>query len=255
MSAFDQFYSSFYGARWEGLKAALLMPGVKVERSCFNGFAHYGMDQASIRAAQALKVEPGEQVLDICAAPGGKTLVLAESLLGSGQLVANELSSSRRLRLKTVIESHVPEEFRKNIQVTAYDGNQFGLKRASHFDRVLLDAPCSSEHHLLELDPEQMSWKESRTKQLAQRQYSLLCSGLLSLKPGGVMIYSTCSISPLENDGVIERLLKRKQGQVLIDPETQDLSDLEKTEYGFQIFPDRFQGMGPIFMTRLIKMK
>ena len=69
------------------------------------------------------------------------------------------------------------------------------------------------------------------------------------------MIYSTCSISPLENDGVIERLLKRKQGQVLIDPETQDLSDLEKTEYGFQIFPDRFQGMGPIFMTRLIKMK
>jgi len=250
---FDEFYSKIYKIRWPALKSSLLSEEVKVQKDCFKGFAQYFMDQASIRAAQALRVSPGDHVLDLCAAPGGKTLVLAEMLDGKGSIVANELSSARKLRLLKVLQEHVPEKHRELIQVTGYDGNQFGLKKENTFDRVLLDAPCSSERHLLQEDPLMSDWKESRTKQLMMRQYSLICSALLSLKPGGTMIYSTCSISPLENDGVIERLLKKKSGLVKVDEDAADLADLEKTQYGYQIFPDQANGAGPIYFSRLLK--
>ena len=255
MTEFERFYSTIYGERWGGLLEALRRPGSKVERSCFEGFARYGMDPASIRAARALGVRPGERVLDACAAPGGKTLILVEALAGSGVVVANELSSARRFRLKEVLEQHVPAEFHGNFEVMGYDAHRFGLKRPSTFDRVLLDAPCSSEAHLLSDDPEQRDWKESRTRQLAMRQYSLLCAALLALKPGGVLVYSTCSISPLENDGVIERVLRKKGGAFHLDPVQDDLSDLEATRYGWQIFPDRSGGAGPIFLSRLIRSR
>lgn len=253
--AFERFYASVYGSRWPVLLEALLSAEAKVLRPCFGGYASYGMDPASIRAAQALGVRPSERVLDLCAAPGGKALILAEALEGRGELVANELSRDRKMRLKKVMEEHVPESSRTLIQVTGFDGNQFGLKRKDSFDRVLLDAPCSSERHLLHDDPTQKDWKESRSRQLAMRQYSLLCSALLSLKPGGTLVYSTCSISPLENDGVVERLLQKKSAQVILDPNVEDLMDLEKTRFGFQLFPDRMNGIGPIYLSRLIKPK
>jgi 16S rRNA C967 or C1407 C5-methylase (RsmB/RsmF family) len=271
MNAFEQFYQNIYGERWAGLKAALIAPAQRFMRPTFGGFSEYALDAASIRAAQALPIAPGLRVLDMCAAPGGKSLILAEAManvfltrasLSSpsasfGELTLNELSSARRLRLKTVIESHVPAEFQKHIQVTGYDANLFGLKRAGDFDRVLLDAPCSSERHLLEADPIQNDWKESRTKQLAHRQYSLLCSAILALKKGGILVYSTCAISPAENDGVIERALQRKGDQIELDTATGDFADLEKTKYGFQIFPDQnlnhTLGAGPMFIARLIR--
>jgi len=260
MSSFDLFFQSIYQARWPLLKQALLAEELKTSRSCFDGHALYYMDSASIVAANVLGVQSGDQVLDLCAAPGGKTLVLAEKLQGMGLIIANELSRDRRMRLLKVLEEHVPEKFRALIQVTGFDGNQFGLKKANQFDRVLLDAPCSSERHLLHEDPSMKEWKESRTKQLAMRQYSLLCSALLSVKTGGVVVYSTCSISPLENDGVIERLLKKKEGMVELDwpvenDEISKLVGIEKTKCGFQIFPDRAAGAGPIYFSRLKKIR
>lgn len=253
-SVFDEFYSRIYQSRWPALKQSLLAEEGKIQKDCFGGFASYYMDSASIRAAEALRIQPGDEVLDLCAAPGGKTLVLAEMLQGKGGLVANELSRDRKMRLLKVLDEHVPEPHRKLIQVTGFDGNQFGLKKQNTFDRILLDAPCSSERHLLHEDPLMKDWKESRTKQLMMRQYSLLCSALLSLKPGGTLVYSTCSISPLENDGVVERLLKKKTGMVMPDPDDSDLKDLEKTGFGYQIFPDSGKGAGPIYFSRLIKL-
>ncbi len=254
MSEFDRFYSGVYGARWPGLRSALLEPGEKVDRVCFGGYSRYTLDSASIRAAEALGVRPGDKVLDACAAPGGKSLVLLEALEGRGELVANELSSSRRFRLKQVIEEHVPSGLKGLVGITAFDANRFGLKKEGYFDRVLLDAPCSSEAHLLVEDPEQSGWKESRTRQLAMRQYSLLCSALLTVKPGGVVVYSTCSISPLENDGVIDRLLKKKSDRVRVDLDGVPEGMGERTGHGFQIFPDRHPGAGPIFWSRLIRI-
>jgi 16S rRNA C967 or C1407 C5-methylase (RsmB/RsmF family) len=253
-SAFEDFFSKIYESRWSDLKRSLILEEPKTQRSCFHGYATYYLDSASVRAAESLRVQPHDEVLDMCAAPGGKTLILAECLSGRGSLVANELSRDRKARLLKVLDEHVPESYRKLIQVTGYDGNQFGLKKPNSFDRILLDAPCSSERHLLHEDPDMKDWKESRTKQLMMRQYSLLCSALLSLKTGGALIYSTCSISPFENDGVVERLLKKKSDQVKVDPDNADLIDLEQTQFGYQIFPDRANGAGPIYFSRLIKI-
>lgn len=251
--AFDRYYAKIYGSRWLRLKAALLDPAPKISRSCFDGYAHYHLDEASILAAEALQVQKGDHVLDLCAAPGGKMLILAEKIGEKGTLIANELSRARRLRLQEVIETHVPTPIRARIKISGFDGNLFGLRKKGVFDRILLDAPCSSEQHLLEKDLEQKDWKESRTKNLAMRQYSLLCSALLALKPGGTLVYATCSISTLENDGVIARLLRKKQEEVQLDEEVDDLSKLEKTEFGFQVFPDLNRGTGPIFFSRLKK--
>ena len=253
MNAFDTFYSQIYGERWPLLRAAMLQTPEKVKRSCFQGHAEYVLDEASILAGEALGTQPGEKVLDLCAAPGGKALIILEALDGRGKLTANELSFARRKRLEEVMRTHVPVANLQGVQITGYDGNQFGLKRAGEFDRVLLDAPCSSERHLLEEDPSMNDWKESRTKQLGPRQYSLLCAALLALKPGGTLVYSTCSISPLENDEVVARLLKRKSDQVRLDESLQGLEKFEKTRVGFQIFPDQAAGAGPIYLSRLIK--
>lgn len=254
-TAFEKYFLSLYGERWPGLKAALLSPESKISRSCFEGHAEYRMDAASIVAAQVLGVKTGDQVLDLCAAPGGKSLVLLEALGDQGLLTANELSYSRRKRLELVLTDHVPESSRPFVKVTGYDGNRFGLKRAGEFDRVLVDVPCSSERHLLHQDPSMKSWTLSRTQQLARRQYSLLCSAILSLKAGGRLLYSTCSISPAENDEVIERALKRKSDQVQLADcdESLLLNGFEKTEFGYQMFPDRVPGAGPIYFSCLLR--
>jgi 16S rRNA C967 or C1407 C5-methylase (RsmB/RsmF family) len=253
MSAFDEYFGRVYGDRWPVLLEAMKARHEKTSRSCFGGFSSYVMDSASILAAEALGVRPGDRVLDLCAAPGGKTLLLLESLEGKGELIANELSSERRRRLREVIDSHVPVGIRSTVKITGFDGNRFGLQKRESYDRVLLDAPCSSERHLLDSDPAMTGWKESRTRQLAMRQYSLICSALLSLRRGGTLVYSTCSISPLENDGIIEKLLRKKGGLVQVDPHTEDLAGLERTRFGFQVFPDRARGAGPIYLSRLIK--
>lgn len=245
---FDDYFAKVYGERWPGLRAALGQEPRRIERDCFQGFARYTLDAASVRAALALKPQSGERVLDLCAAPGGKALVLLET--PQLQLIANEFSSARRRRLDQVIRTHVPPAEHDRVRTTGYDGNRFGLKTPGEFDRVLLDAPCSSERHLIEQD-RLREWTEARTKQLARRQYSLLCAAILATRPGGTIVYSTCSISPLENDGVVGRVLERKGDQVRLDPDVDDLSDLERTKFGFQIFPDRAGNAGPMYIARL----
>lgn len=245
---FDEYFQQIYDTRWPELRAALAREPERTARSCFDGYASYTLDSASIRAAQALQPQPGDRLLDLCAAPGGKSLVLLET--PQTQLIANEFSSARRRRLDEVLRTHVPPADRERVRTTGYDGNRFGLKTPGEFDRVLLDAPCSSERHLIEQGKID-EWTEARTKQLARRQYSLLCAAVLATRPGGTIVYSTCSISPLENDGVVKRLLERKGDEAMLDPDTQDLQDLERTGFGFQIFPDRAANQGPMYIARL----
>jgi 16S rRNA C967 or C1407 C5-methylase (RsmB/RsmF family) len=113
-----------------------------------------------------------------------------------------------------------------------------------------VDAPCSGERHLLGNPKELVLWSESRSKKLAQRQYALLTAALLAIKSGGRIVYSTCSISPYENDGVITELKRRKGDSFRV----QDVSNLEvgeKTEHGVQFLPDQI-GWGPIYMCALV---
>lgn len=233
----------------------------KVERTAEELLDLYVMDPASLTVALALGVQPGERVLDMCAAPGGKSLVLAEALFASGdlngELRCNDLSDDRRERLKKVIQQYIPRETRNHVWVTGKDAVQFGLREPGTYDRVLLDAPCSGERHLLENPQAMKEWSPRRTEHLATRQYSLLSGAWLAVKEGGHIVYSTCSISPEENDEIIRKLLKKKKGGVRCLSQDQAgeaimKSGGEKTEFGFVFLPDRC-GFGPLYYSLLEK--
>jgi 16S rRNA C967 or C1407 C5-methylase (RsmB/RsmF family) len=282
---FDSYYQNLFSGRWQDLRAALvsaerqvarwnqfvplatppelgaaftalpqsylLKNSSDIPRSTENLLCYYVMDPASQFAARALDVQAGDAVLDMCAAPGGKTLILAEALRDEGELLANEMSEARRERLKKVIQQYIPRDVRDRVWVTGKDGGKFALTHKEKFDRILVDAPCSGERHLLASAKDLAEWSPSRSEKLAQRQYALLTAALLAVKPGGRIVYSTCALSPLENDGVIARLLKKKAGFRVL-PAAPPVPEAERTEFGLQFLPDRC-GYGPIFYSVLEK--
>ena len=282
---FELYYRNLFNERWDSLRASLLsaekqvarwnqfipfamraefgeklaaLPqsyflknSLEIPRSADNLLSFYVMDPASQFAAQALEVQSGDSVLDMCAAPGGKTLILAESLRDEGEILANEMSEARRERLKKVIQQYIPRNVRDRVWVTGKDGGKFALTHKEKFDRILVDAPCSGERHLLASPKDLADWSPSRSEKLAQRQYALLTAALLAVKPDGRIVYSTCALSPLENDGVIKKLLKKKEGfEVLLTD--LPVPEAERTEFGIQFLPDRC-GYGPIYYSVLQK--
>ncbi|WP_158246759.1 MULTISPECIES: RsmB/NOP family class I SAM-dependent RNA methyltransferase [Pseudomonadati] len=276
---FEYFYSQMWGQRWPSLKDSFTKKEEKAYRRniWFEGDfidsdeiiagvyangevsenqqikSHYIMDAASVIVARNLNPTPGSKVLDMCAAPGGKSLVLFEEMQGKGHLVLNELSRNRKERLRRVISEYVPEEMRDVIDIRGFDGNKYGLNLKDEFDFVLLDAPCSGERHTLNDQKYLNMWSKKRTKNLAATQYSLLCSALLTLKSGGEVLYSTCSISSLENDEVIAKVLKKRADQVELVQELNTFGFGEKTEYGTIFLPDAKGEIGPLYMCKLRK--
>ncbi len=128
------------------------------------------MDLASVVVARALEVEGRMDVADLCAAPGGKLLVLAESVGKGGRLLANELSRSRRFKMLSILEQFLPSDERSYLTVSGWDAAKVGLSHKGRFDRVLVDAPCSAEAHLLQRESELDPWTPSRPRQMARRQ-------------------------------------------------------------------------------------
>ena len=221
----------------------------------------YLMDPASEIVAKALQVKASDTVLDMCAAPGGKSLILAEEMsfdakqnwhLPPGELICNEISEGRRDRLTRVLTEHVSKEKRMFLHVKGLDGNQYGLRQPGHYDRILADVPCSGERHLLENQKEFEAWPEKRTKNLSVRQYSLLSAAWLAVKVDGRIVYSTCSLSPIENDGVVAKLVKKRAPAVLRLDFLKQYDFLEETEFGYQVLPDTC-GFGPMYFSVLEK--
>ena len=268
MQAFQEYFQSVYGKRWPDLWAALLNSELQSPRRSlysksaveWNGqgqiprdqeglLSYYVMDPASQIAARALEVQEGDVVLDMCAAPGGKSLILAEAR--PQQLILNELSAPRRERLKKVLQQYIPRDQREHIRMTGKDGGLFAKTHAGLFNRILLDAPCSGERHLAHHPTDLANWSEKGSQKLARRQYALLTAALIAAKPEGHILYSTCSISPHENDGVIQELLVRKGERFDIESLPQSLTpQAEKTKFGYIYLPDKTFG-GPIYFCRL----
>lgn len=279
---FQQFYREFWGERWPQLLRALRGPDMQVARK--NRFAdivpaarpwrpdegqlysvedrslvdalrgsegllaYYVMDPASVYVARCVDVRPHDQVLDMCAAPGGKSLVLIEALAeGQGQILLNEVSMPRRERLKKVVQQYVDREVRARVRLTGKDGGKFALSHPEYFDRILVDAPCSGEKHLLENATELAQWNRKRSKGLAQRQYALLTGALEALKPGGRLVYSTCSVSKLENEQVVERFLAKKSDRIELDPVDVGAFGGENVNGMGYFLPDHC-GFGPLFV-------
>ncbi|MEM6732933.1 MAG: RsmB/NOP family class I SAM-dependent RNA methyltransferase [Myxococcota bacterium] len=280
--AFENHYRALFDSRWPALRDALLGANTQVARlnrfvddardrlppgaeaiaveGCFHApelmppvgtpLPYYVMDAASVVAARALEVKPGDDVLDLCAAPGGKSLVLLESLADAGSLTANDPSRARRVRLGHVFEGYVPSEIRERVRITGHDGTRWGLHEPERYDRVLVDAPCSSEAHVLADAKALSQWTAARPKQLAIRQGALLAAAVDSTRPGGRIVYCTCALDPRENDGVVAKILKKRSDRV--GTKAARCSIGEATEHGWHILPDA-TGFGPIYFAVLEK--
>ncbi len=249
-NTFSEFFSQIYAERWPKLLAALQ---AKPRQEGLNPFGcadePYFLDAASIVAARALPISPGHAVLDLCAAPGGKSLVLAERIKDAGTLVANERSATRRARLKRVLEEYLPEELLRRVRITGHDASKWCIYEKDAYDAILLDAPCSSERHLIAQPKLLAEWTPNRTRFLAQRQYAMLASALQVVRVDGHVLYATCSISPFENDGVIEKLIKKRGEKISVIPPSAPFG--ESTRYGWLILPDTTE-FGPLYFA-LIK--
>lgn len=153
-----------------------------------------------------LKPVSGEKVLDLCAAPGSKTAQMAIMMGNNGEIVANEFDKIRLEKLKFTLE-------RQGISIAkVVEGNGvfIGENMPQYFDKVLVDAPCSAEGRINISDPRSYKfWSKKVLKSSANLQKRLVSSGFQALKKGGILAYSTCTLSPDENEGVVDSVLKK----------------------------------------------
>ncbi len=269
--AFDAFYFNIYAGRWDQLKKTLLKPKehivylnpylknnphpIKMDstypapQKIDDLMNYYFLDFASTLPVKALDIKNDDQVIDLCAAPGGKSLMIMGE--NPKSLICNDLSHDRLQRLKKIMQDYLPEDIQKKITYTKRDASLWGTFEKEIYDKTLLDAPCSSERHFLQRPNELTDWSEGRTKRLAKLQFALLAAAIDITKSGGRIVYSTCSISPYENDEVIKKALKKRSGQFEIEKNLFDES--EATEFGQQVLPDK-NGHGPFYLSILRKI-
>ena len=160
---------------------------------------------SSVLAGIALAPEPGERVLDLCAAPGGKSALLADLADGEIDLVANDRSRSRAHRMRGFLDL-----LGVRADVRTGPGERFDRRQDGGFDRVLVDAPCSGEGRFRGDDPETYaSWTPKAARRLASTQKALLHAAIRLVRPGGIVVYSTCTLGGVENESVVRRALDR----------------------------------------------
>ncbi|MCI0396921.1 MAG: RsmB/NOP family class I SAM-dependent RNA methyltransferase [Chloroflexi bacterium] len=208
------------------------------ESAAFYDGRIYIQNLSSMLAPLVLDPQPGEAVLDLAAAPGGKTLQLAAMMANDGRLVAVEAVKGRYYRLKANLQQYGA------TMVEAYlmDGRAAGRRWPQVFDRVLLDAPCSSEARFSQLEPESWAhWSTRKVKESAHKQKGLLQAAVYALRPGGTLVYCTCSFSPEENEVAVHALLRKFGPALEIEPISLPLDNVRPglTEWeGKALHPD-----------------
>ncbi|XP_005398733.1 PREDICTED: 5-methylcytosine rRNA methyltransferase NSUN4 isoform X3 [Chinchilla lanigera] len=229
---------------------------------------YYLMDAASLLPVLALGLHPGDTVLDLCAAPGGKTLALLQTLC-CRNLAANDLSTSRTGRLQKVLQSYVPQDIRERnqVRVTSWDGRKWGELEGDTYDRVLVDVPCTADRHSL-YEEENNIFQRSRKKErqmLPMLQMQLLAAGLLATRPGGHVVYSTCSLSHLQNEYVVQGTMELLANQYSIKVQVEDLSYFrelfvdtfcffQSSQVGELVLPNLTANFGPMYFCRLHRL-
>ena len=170
--------------------------------------AYYIQEPSAMAAAAALRPDPGERVLDLCAAPGGKSTQLAAYMQGKGLLVCNEPVPSRAKILSRNIERMgIP-----NAVVVSALPEELSGKWECFFDKILVDAPCSGEGMFRRHPETRLEWTPASPAGCAQRQSHILNHAAKMLRPGGMLAYSTCTFNDQENEGVIEGFLREHPG-------------------------------------------
>jgi 16S rRNA (cytosine1407-C5)-methyltransferase len=183
----------------------------------------YVQNLSSMIPPLVLDAQPGERVLDLAAAPGSKTLQLACAMHDEGELAAVEVVKGRFFKLRDNLAAQGADNVRTFLQ----DGMKVWRYRPEHFDRVLLDAPCSTEGRFRADEPETFAyWSPRKIKEMTRKQRRLLYSAVQCLRPGGVLVYSTCSFAPEENEAILDKTLRKFGEAIHLEPLGLDLDNL-----------------------------
>ena len=185
-----------------------------------------------------LDPRPGEKVCDLCAAPGGKTTQIAGRMLGRGFLLCNEINPKRAKILSRNIERMaVP-----NALVTNEHPETLALRFPGFFDRVLVDAPCSGEGMFRKEEAAITDWSEETVAMCARRQAEILSSAAKLVRPGGRLVYSTCTFAPAEDEGAVAAFL---EAHPEFTPEPVEAPWFVPGENGsFRMWPHKLLGEG-----------
>jgi 16S rRNA C967 or C1407 C5-methylase (RsmB/RsmF family)/NOL1/NOP2/fmu family ribosome biogenesis protein len=165
---------------------------------------YYIQEPSAMSAVELLDPQPGETILDLAAAPGGKSTHILGKLNGNGLLIANEIHPARA----KILSENIERAGAVNAVVTNASPDRLAGRFPLFFDRIMLDAPCSGEG-MFRKDPEAIEeWSEDHVRMCAARQTDILRQAVRMLKPGGVLAYSTCTFNIEENEDTVEALLQ-----------------------------------------------
>ncbi|XP_046603757.1 5-methylcytosine rRNA methyltransferase NSUN4 [Neodiprion virginianus] len=229
---------------------------------------YYLLDGGSILPVLALDLRPNDHVLDMCAAPGGKTLITLQTLLPD-LIVANDTTFSRVNRIKNVIDQYLDGmgQWDKKLVISQNDARAIGEQ--DKFNKILVDVPCTTDRHSLHENDNNI-FKPSRIKerlQLPEMQTEILLNALKIVRPGGTVVYSTCSLSPIQNDGVVQMALKKSWEETnsifIVKNMSPSLHPLKciynlsrhGLKYGQVLLPSLGNNFGPMYFCKIIKVR
>lgn len=168
---------------------------------------YYIQNLSSMIPPLVLNPVAGENILDMCAAPGSKTTQICAITLNRANIVALENDFKRGIRMQQLL----PMFHARNVKVRIVDANEYADGNAEQFDKILLDAPCSGEGMVyMQSENALRYWSIKKAKALSKLQKKLIVSAYKLLKPGGTLVYSTCTLEPMENEEVVDHLLERE---------------------------------------------
>ncbi len=175
--------------------------------------AYYIQEPSAMIPASVIDIQEGDVVLDMCAAPGGKTTLIGEKLKGTGALVANDISNSRA----KILAKNVEKFGITNAVILSENQEVLEKKLENFFDKILIDAPCSGEGMFRKEPAVEKYWHDKIDLEYQEIQKSLLSSAALMLKDGGQIVYSTCTFNKLENEEVVLWFLENNEDFELVD--------------------------------------
>lgn len=195
---------------------------------------YYLQEPSAMTPASRLKVQPGERVLDLCAAPGGKATELGSALQGEGLLVANDINTARaRALLRNLELFGISNSF-----VTNEPPHVLAERFPEFFHKIMVDAPCSGEGMFRKNPAVVDSWQEKGPEYFSKLQREIIVQAADMLLPGGMMFYSTCTFSPLENEKTITHLLKERPDMEVIPMEDYEGFAEGLTSYRGEVFDE-----------------
>lgn len=199
---------------------------------------YYIQEPSAMAPVHFLEPKPGEVILDLCAAPGGKSTQIGSKMEGQGILVSNEIHPQRA----RILSENIERMGISNAIVLNETPKRLAESFEAFFDKILVDAPCSGEGMFRKNEEAVREWSLANVELCAKRQDEILNLAALMLKPGGRIVFSTCTFSREENEGSVQRFLERHSDFFV--QKVPVLEGMEQSEFGIRLWPHKIKGEG-----------